>query len=249
MSSHNVYNNDFYSNQKNGSLLSAEVVVPIILEYFPDTKSVIDFGCGVGTWLSVFNQNGIEIIHGLDGEYVLKNELLIENNNFQPSDLKNEIKLENKYDIALSLEVAEHIPEDRAETFVDNLVNSSNIIVFSAAIPGQGGDDHINEQWQSYWISKFEKRGFTLKGDLKDKIWNNDNVEFWYAQNINIFIKNTIIKNHSHLINNSSSLRDIVHPKQLDLVLQRPPEEDILYFTQTLKLLFKVFLKSIRNRV
>jgi len=247
----NVYDESFYSNQKNGSLSSANEIVPILLSYFPETQSVIDFGCGIGTWLSVFEKNGVSNVLGLDGDYVPRNNLLIGADKFQATDLSHPIKLPKKFDIAISLEVAEHIPEHCADEFVESITSASDIIIFSAAIPGQGGDDHINEQWQTYWAQKFIKKGFILKSDLKNEIWNNEKVEFWYSQNINIYIKKTVEDKYSHLINkdDSNSLLNIVHPRQLELVLQRPPEADKLYLSQTIGLLFNVFKKYINTKL
>jgi hypothetical protein len=246
-----VYNQEFYSNQKFGSLSSAKEVIPIILTWFPETKSVIDFGCGLGTWLSVFQENGIKNILGLDGDYVSKDELLIDHSSFQPQDLSQPIALNKKFDLAISLEVAEHLPESCADIFIDNLTNTSDVIVFSAAIPGQGGDSHINEQWQSYWIKKFEQKGYILLDGLKEEIWNNKNVEFWYSQNINIFIKNTSQNNYNQLLKKqpNSKISDIVHPKQLELILQSPIKAENLYFSQTLKLLTQVLFNSIKRRL
>ena len=75
---------------------------------------------------------------------------------------RDNLKDTRTFDVAISMEVAEHLPEKIADRYVDLLTGLSNIIVFTAAYPGQGGDDHVNEQPALYWISKFQARAFNM---------------------------------------------------------------------------------------
>ena len=213
----NKYTNDFFSNQEKGSLASAEEIVPIVLNYLRPQK-VVDVGCGTGAWLSVFQKNGVHEILGIDGDYVDRKKLHIPEESFIASDLTNFSLKDRRFDLVISLEVAEHIPAESAENFVDTLVNLGPVILFSAAIPGQGGEDHFNEQWPEYWVAKFEKRGYTVVDCLRRKIWNNKNVEWWYAQNIMFFVKVSELDNYPTLKiereKTSIGQLSIVHPKK-----------------------------------
>ena len=64
-------------------------------------------------------------------------------------DLAQPLQIDRRFDLALSLEVAEHLPPECGSEFVQTLTDLSSVILFSAAIPFQGGTDHLNEQWPS----------------------------------------------------------------------------------------------------
>ncbi|WP_312090332.1 methyltransferase domain-containing protein [Chryseobacterium sp.] len=169
---------------------SPEQIVPTLKNIF-SPKSVIDIGCGVGNFLREFVKNDISDIRGVDGEWADLKEIEnnIGQNNFVSFNLNNVYNPNKKYDLAISLEVAEHIDKLYADNFVQTLVNCSDNIVFSAAIPLQGGQNHINEQWNEYWVEKFEKHGYKLVDFLKPYFWDNDNIFWWYKQNILFFTK------------------------------------------------------------
>jgi SAM-dependent methyltransferase len=192
-------------SEKQHNLTAAKQVVPLIMDRVGPT-SVLDVGCGIGTWLKVFEENGIKDYVGLDGEYVDKSLLKIPIANFQPADLRKEWRLNRKFDLVMSLEVAEHLPEGSADLFVKLLTEHGDSIVFSAAIPHQGGQNHLNEQWPLYWQQKFERLGFYFHDVIRPVIWDNPQVDWWYKQNI-------------FLINKSKStqkLATMVHPDCLE---------------------------------
>lgn len=172
------------------NLEAPSFIVPMLIDLF-NPQSVIDFGCGIGTFLNVFLQNGINDIVGLDGNWVDQKllEANIPSGLFQPVNLEDDINLGRRFDLAICLEVAEHLPQNKAETFVNNLVNASDLIVFSAAIPYQGGQNHINEQWPNYWQDLFENRGYRMFDVIRYRLWDNPQVFFWYKQNIFVFAK------------------------------------------------------------
>ncbi len=170
------------------NLTAPREVVPIIMSIVKP-KSVLDVGCGIGTWLKVFEEHGVTDYLGVDGNYVNRNLLKIPQSNFFPFDLTNELVLRKKFDLVISLEVAEHIPEKSADLFVKSLALHSDIILFSAAVPGQGGQNHLNEQWPKYWEKKFERHGFYFHDIVRPLIWENNKVDWWYRQNIFLLTK------------------------------------------------------------
>lgn len=158
-------------------------VVPLIIDLIKPL-SVLDVGCGIGTWLKVFEEFGIHDYVGVDGVYVNRDLLKIPTSKFIETDLTSNWAIPRKFDLVLCLEVAEHLPEAFANKFVDLLTTYSDTIIFSAAIPGQGGQNHLNEQWPSYWQKKFAKHGFYFHDVIRPLIWDNKKVDWWYRQNI-----------------------------------------------------------------
>lgn len=182
----NPYNNAFYDAQKPGSESSARVVLSLLFKHYMP-QSIVDVGCGAGTWLKAAKELGVRKILGLDGEYATQ-QLVIPIENFVPHDLSTKIGAHQKFELAMSLEVAEHLDKSRAEGFVDDLSRLSDVILFSAAVPHQGGTDHRNENWPEYWAEKFQKHGFVPLDFIREKIWNDPTVEWWYRQNVLVFV-------------------------------------------------------------
>ena len=185
-----LYNENFYTDQQDGSVASAKIILPLVLDILPPVKSVVDFGCGVGSWLSVLREHGVTEIQGIDGDWVQTEMLKIPAQNFRQIDLDKAIVLDKKYDLAMSLEVAEHLCPEAAADFVKSICNASDFILFSAAIPGQGGTGHINEQRHSYWIALFAENGYTMFDAIRPQIWHNDSIEVCYRQNALLFSRN-----------------------------------------------------------
>jgi SAM-dependent methyltransferase len=183
----NLYTSGFYAGIVPGARRSADVIVPLLLELTRPT-SVIDVGCGVGTWLSVFRRLGVADIFGVDGPHVDVAALEIPPTSFRSVDLRQPLSLERTFDLVLCLEVAEHLPAESAAAFVDSLTRLGSVVAFSAAIPYQGGVGHVNEQWPAYWIGLFEEREFVVLDALRPRLWDNPHVEWWYAQNILVFV-------------------------------------------------------------
>lgn len=204
----------YFHDEEHHNLISPRVIVPQLVKII-NPKSVIDVGCGIGTFLKVFKENGIDDIYGLDGKWTDKNLLskYIDLSFYKEVDLESRVTLNRKFDLAVSLEVAEHLNENSADIFVENLVNLSDIIVFSAAFPTQGGQNHVNEQWPSYWCEKFSKHGYKFYDVLRPLFWNDNNVQIWYKQNIFLIIRDNceqnITKDFTALDN---SVMDVIHP-------------------------------------
>lgn len=186
------YDNEFFATADQAAGASADgVVAPLARELHPN--SVLDVGCARGVWLSYWQRHGAEEIVGLDGDYVDRSQLKIPVDAFQARDLAQPFWLGRQFDLVQSLEVAEHVPEAAADTFVDNLVNHGSMVLFSAAIPGQGGEHHINEQPWEYWRKKFAARGYEVFDFVRPLIHQNRSVAFCYRFNTFFYVHTSVM--------------------------------------------------------
>ena len=195
------------------NVLAPKEIVPILIELF-SPKSVVDVGCGIGTFLHVFKENNVSDLVGLDGAWVDK-KLLSQNiplSCFLEVNLEEKVRLNRKFDMAICLEVAEHLHKDFANNIVLTLTNLSDVVVFSAAIPNQGGQNHLNEQWLSYWEKLFNACDFLMYDIIRPQIWDNPNIYFWYKQNMVVFIKKGNVYNALQK-KSSIAIKNIVHPE------------------------------------
>ena len=181
-----AYDSGFFDMHRQGARRSAEVIVPLLLELMPCT-SVADVGCGTGTWLAVFAEHGVSTLLGIDGDHVDRTRLEIRADEFRALDLEHPFRLERRFDLAMSLEVAEHLSPSAAADFVGSLTALAPVVLFSAAIPFQSGRHHVNEQWPDYWASLFDARRFAAIDCLRLKLWADERVEWWYAQNMVVY--------------------------------------------------------------
>jgi SAM-dependent methyltransferase len=182
------YTSDYYAALREGARRSARVIVPLVLGLVP-ARGVIDVGCGQGTWLSVFAEHGVADVYGIDGDYVDRSRLEIPTERFRPHDLTRPLELDRTFDLAVSLEVAEHLPAGAVDDFVASLIRLAPVVLFSAAAPHQGGEHHVNEQWPAYWAERFARHGFLPVDCLRRRIWASQDVEWWYAQNTFLYVE------------------------------------------------------------
>ena len=210
------YDRDFYDAQMQGSLRSAEIIVPFVTDLV-QPNSVIDVGCGVGTWLSVYKNHGVTDILGLDGKYVDKSALKIDVAEFQAVDLAVQLDLERAFDLVQSLEVAEHLDESLAVGFVRKLVSLSQVVLFSAAVPYQLGTNHVNEQLLPYWADLFEKQGYHAVDCIRQEVWSNEQVEVCYRQNIVLFVSSERLEEDQKLRlayeKTNKQMLSVIHPE------------------------------------
>ena len=192
---------------------SANVIVPVLLKHMT-VESVVDYGCGLGDWLAAFRRLGVVDILGLDGPWIPESHLKIPNQSFRSTDLLSGVRLQRRFDLALCLEVLEHLDPSSGDAILDELTNSSDVVCFSAAIPGQGGHEHINEQFQSYWINEFDRRGFTPFDLVRPEIWWNRQVCFWYRQNMIVFANRAGARKMD--VRPTPFIADCVHPELFD---------------------------------
>ncbi|UIF86864.1 methyltransferase domain-containing protein [Cupriavidus sp. UYPR2.512] len=181
------YDEVFYRYQREGAIQSARNVLPVInAELSPE--SVVDIGCGAGAWLNIHSKLGVSEIIGIDGGYVDRSVLLFDHCNFIPMDISQPFDIGRDFDLVQCLEVAEHLPLESSEVLVDNLVRHGKRILFSAAVPGQGGENHINEQGYDYWRDLFAKREYYLFDFIRPRVAANSAVEPWYRYNMLFFV-------------------------------------------------------------
>lgn len=183
-----MYNSSFFKYTNKTSKSSAEKIVPVLLELLPEIKSVADFGAGQCTWLAIWLGNGLTDIQGIDGDYVNLDQLVIPREKFYPADLNKAVDMGRTFDLACSLEVAEHLNPNSSEIFVETLISHSDIVLFSAAPPGQGGETHINERSLNYWRSLFLKRNFEAYDCLRPRIKGQKDIAFWYRYNAILYV-------------------------------------------------------------
>ncbi len=184
-----TYDRAFYVAQVEGSARSAAAMIPRILGLFPRITSVVDLGCGTGVWLHHFKRAGVPRVLGLDGGAADQGLLLLDHQEFRAVDFVQPLDLDDRFDLAMSLETAEHLPPSAAATFVANLCRLSDVVVFGAALPGQGGTWHVNERWPSYWAALFQAQGYEVFDVLRPEVWYDQRVEWWYAQNTLLFVR------------------------------------------------------------
>lgn len=211
------YTSHFFAATGRGSNQSAQIVVPMIMNLV-EPKSVVDVGCGTAGWLLAFRHAGVTDVLGIDGDWVPTNQLQIPDHQFAKADLTQPLRLGRTFDLVLSLEVAEHLPTSVADEFVSSLTQLAPSVLFSAAIPYQGGTGHINEQWPSYWCRKFEEHGFVAIDCMRPRLWSDARVESYYAQNMFLFVRRDRLHGSIGLRAESAASRlqpvDVVHPSQ-----------------------------------
>ena len=189
-------------------------------------KTVCDVGCGLGVWLSVFKEHGVPEILGMDGDYVDRALLEIDDERFLEVDLEQGVPAAGSFDLAVSLEVGEHLPDEAANGFVDGLVALAPAVLFAAAVPGQGGTRHVNERWPDYWRVHFERHDYVPVDCIRPLIWERSEVRVWYRQNTILFVARALLESNERL--RAAHEREggrplsVVHPGILEVALERP---------------------------
>lgn len=179
------YGQEFFEDQFAESSRSAAVVVPFVMSMVP-ARSVVDVGCGIGCWAGQFLSHGASVI-GVDGDWVDRTSLRIPETCFLPRDLSNQLRLNDRFDLAVCIEVAEHLPPDRASSLIEDLVGLAPCVLFSAAVPDQGGTGHLNEQPLPYWAAKFAAHGYQPADCIRLRIWDDERISWWFRQNLIFF--------------------------------------------------------------
>lgn len=248
------YDDLFFRSRSHGAQNSAKEVLPILKDFF-DINSVLDVGCGEGAWLAAWRSLDPEIsLCGIDGTYINESQLMIPKENFIPHDIAAPFSLNKKFDLVQCLEVAEHLPMERSESFIHDLTKHGDLIIFSAAPPGQGGLNHINEQPFSFWRTLFEKKGYYPYDIIRPFIKNKKTVQPWYRYNTIVWIKKSreqsIIKKDSfashYRIDNKKNIEDIspIQYKIRKIIILMLPKNIIDLISKTKTILKLAFRKS-----
>lgn len=182
----NAYDTRFYDWVNMTARRSARIVLPIVAGACRPA-SVVDVGCGEGAWLSVWRELGVHDVFGLDGAHVEPARLAIARENFRAADLSRAFSAPRRFDLAQSLEVAEHLPRASAEGFVASLCTLSDVVLFSAAQPGQGGERHVNERTPGWWAGLFERQGYVAFDAIRAGVSGDSRVDPWYRFNTILF--------------------------------------------------------------
>jgi SAM-dependent methyltransferase len=198
---------------------SALTILGIVNEYLKP-QSVLDIGCGLGTWLAVARELGAGNVHGVDGNWLDRSKLAIDSSLVTLCDLENGISLDRRFDLAICLEVGEHLFERAAPTLVASLTKHSDLVLFSAAIPFQGGHHHVNERFLDYWESLFAAQGFRALDFIRPRIWTDSRILWWLRQNVVVFAHDRLLAANEKLRQEQTIARplSIVHP---DVYLSR----------------------------
>jgi hypothetical protein len=207
-----------------------------------DFKSVLDVGCGDGRWLKQCLEIGVETIVGVDAVWTDMQRLLIPSANFLTRDVAEKLELHRRFDLAISLEVAEHVAPEYSDQFVANLVAHSDCVLFSAAIPYQGGFRHINEHWQSYWAGIFDRNGYQAFDLLRKNLWANESVHVWYKQNMLLYIN----RNRGDLIGVATTYIDRESISELPIDVVHPEKYEALASYD--QIAFKLLLRKLPSR-
>ena len=247
------YSKEYYQKRNNWTELSVVSIMALIQTHYKP-NSIIDFGCGSGSWLHTIKRlYQINDILGVDGYCIDEKELMIPSQNFKRYNLERIYVPDRRFDMAISMEVAEHLNERYADNFVTSLVNASDLILFSAAIPLQGGTNHINEQPQSYWKAKFSKKNYECIDIIRSRIWDHQGVRTDYKQNAFLYInKNQLNESKSLLYKFKSveqeSILDIVHPELFERKVETVGNLKVIGLKRVIKSLPTLILHAILNR-
>lgn len=243
------YTQTFYRNRHEQTQYAAEQLLERVAAIVPPIHSAVDVGCGVGTWLSVLRARGVQTVQGYDGDWVDPGLLEIPADCFESRDLTTIIAPpDERYDLAMSLEVAEHLPSSTARTFVQSLTQQSDFILFSAAIPHQGGRHHVNEQWLEYWVELFLDFDYAGLDALRHGIWHDTGIQSWYRQNAVLFVRQSRLKDV--ILDPAGTMQtpiSLVHPRAYEKKITR--YEDQIMQMQTLQGAWKLLRQALKARL
>jgi len=215
-----TYARHFYEERRNRTTYAAQKVLSIVADLC-NFESVVDFGCGTGTWLANTRSFGSKRLLGIEGPWLHQDLLDDPSIPIRLQDFEAEIQLSAHFDLAISLEVAEHLSQGRAPSFIRDICVSARAVLFSAAIPHQGGDSHVNEQWQGYWANLFLENGYLPVDAVRPRIWQDERIPFYYRQNVLMYVPQEAYEDvalRSQTLYRVPINLNIVHPRQYEKI-------------------------------
>jgi len=214
-----LYQADYYSDRHERTFAAAKRILTTIGLILPGPiRSAVDVGCGVGTWLAVLLEDGCHDVLGYEGDWVPTEYLRIPANRLIRCDVAQGVIADRRFDLAMSLECAEHLPPEAADRFVASLCKLSDFVLFSAAIPNQTGEVHINEQWPEYWARLFAERSYVCLDWIRPQVWRDESIPWWYRQNTVLFVRSERRPEMKPLHQNDDILPlPLVHPNMLKM--------------------------------
>jgi SAM-dependent methyltransferase len=193
------------------TLVGASAALKIIFDTSPP-KSILDVGCGAGTWMRAAVEQGVTDVVGVDGVEVPEDRLYVPRSLIKVLDLSETINLGRHFDVAFCLEVAEHLPEVSAEKLISSIAGHADNVLFSAACPNQPGQHHINCQWPAYWQTRFNEHGYICDDSVRWQIWADERIEPWYRQNL------FWARRDRNNAGKEPRLKDVIHPAMFDAI-------------------------------
>ncbi len=211
------YRGDWYAAGLARALDSPHRVVPHLIDLV-GPRSVVDVGCGPGSWLEVFVSHGVDDVLGVEGEWLDTSLLRIPGDRLKVHDLTTPLDLGRGFDLALSLEVGEHLAPSAAPVLVRTLTRLAPVIAFSAAAPLQGGTHHLNERWPDYWAGLFAEHGFVPVDTLRPRFWLDEHIAWYYRQNMFLAVHEAALEGHpilsSEHARTGGRVLPLVHPER-----------------------------------
>ena len=182
------YDQSFYDEQFAGSQASARAVTAHLAATW-QPASVVDVGCGRGAWLAAWAERGVSRLLGIDGPWNRQEQMAHPAIVFRAADLEQSLATDERFDLAMSIEVVEHLSPSAGETVVQTLTHLADAILFAAAVPGQGGVHHINERYPSHWGERFRARGYRVHDAVRPALWGDERVMPWHRANVFLFLR------------------------------------------------------------
>ena len=242
-----VYGRHFYAEQLEGSRASARVLVEMLSAHW-QPASVLDIGCGRGAWLAAWGERGVSRLVGLDGPWNDATQMIWPAIEFRAVDLERAPAVGERFDLAMSIEVVEHLAAAAGEAVVDALVAASDVVVFSAAFSGQGGVHHVHERYHSHWGGLFRARSFRTFDLFRPRLWGDARVMPWHRANVFLHVRD------GHAL--ATTLREAGVPELAELAfmdcvhpwLYERLRVDRAGFGTHLRALWPSLLRSLRRR-
>lgn len=200
----------FYEERDQMTRIAAKSILTCVRGEVCQFDSVLDVGCGVGTWLSVASELGASVCEGIEGPWVRTgSHLVVDSDTITVANLESEWSLARKYDLGICLEVAEHLSTEAGDRLVETLANHCDAVLFSAAIPGQGGNGHINEQWPRYWQERFRRYNREAIDLVRPLFFEDEEIPWWYRQNTVVFVKRKLLEKYVNQISSDPLSRSL----------------------------------------